>query len=1000
LFAKNNPVWGQLCLSAVLDDVIKNSRIQCLTPFTTFSRTAPCAILVLVFPRDKWAKVDEILDGALDRRAEERSRWLDGACEGDAALKAEVERMLELAERDDDLLRPHGAMEGPVWDEVAGELLSDTVEDSLEAGTRLGPYEVVGLLGRGGMGKVYRARHPGLDREVAVKALSAGFKDHPSSLRRFEREAKLLASLNHPNIASVYDLIEVDEKPYLILELVEGDTLQQRIARGRMSLDDVIDFSVQLVDALEEAHGKGVIHRDLKPSNVKLSEAGRVKVLDFGLAKAHGATREAEKPHATTQSGIVLGTPGYMSPEQARGQTVDKRADIWAFGCLLYEMLSGERAFGGETSSDAIASVLRDEVEWKHLPVSTPPELLRLLRRCLQKDPKNRFQDIGDARVELAELTSGAYAATAQESPSLRWKATAVAALLLLVVVLAYVLIPPPKTVPRFTHPVQVTSDVGREDFPSWSPDGRTLAYAAIQGSNWDVYVTQVDGGQPLNRTSDHEGTDFAPGWSPDGAQIAFRSARDGGGIYAMSPLSGSPRKLVDRFDAVFSIASPLWTSDGAKLAYVVVSGEPGVAQLVEFLDLSTGQTERLSLPGRWNCRCEFAFSPDGRFIAYVDAQEPAAQVTQLWVMPLPDGEAVRISDGRTRDWSPTWSSDGDAVFFLSNRGGSMDLWYQPIKDDGSPDGPPEAATVGIGMQRATFSRDGTKLAYSKGRRVGNLFRIPVLEGRLATWSDAEQLTFDQARVEFVDVSPDGSRVVVSSDRSGNPDLWSMPAVGGELQQLTDDPTPDWLPAFSPDGSEIAFYAYRSGNRDLWIVPSTGGQARQVTRDEGSDSSPGWSRDGKRLLFYSNRSGSWDLWSTATDGTEVEQLTEGMATDRFPRMSPDGEWILYSTSREGEAGLWLMPVTEGSERRLTEAIAYYPAWSPDGRWVYFTPSRRPDDNLWSVSVDGGEPSPVSDFKGKRGRLGRSALAVDGDWIYFTWEEDLGDIWVMDVEVNP
>ena len=344
-----------------------------------------------MFPQDKWTKIDEILDGALDQPAEERSRWLDAACEGDTALKAEVERMLELAERDDDLLRPQGALVGPVWDEVAGELLAEASEDdALEEGTRLGPYEVVELLGRGGMGKVYRARHPNLGREVAVKALSGAFKDKPSSLRRFEREAKLLASLNHPNIASVYDLIEVDDKPYLILELVEGDTLQQRIARGRLSLDDAVAIAVQLVNALEEAHGKGVIHRDLKPSNVKLTEAGRVKVLDFGLAKAHGASRGAAKPHATTQSGIVLGTPGYMSPEQARGQAADKRADIWAFGCLLYEMLSGERAFKGETSSDAIASVLRDDVEWKHLPVSTPPELLRLIRRCLQKEsPKS-----------------------------------------------------------------------------------------------------------------------------------------------------------------------------------------------------------------------------------------------------------------------------------------------------------------------------------------------------------------------------------------------------------------------------------------------------------------------------------------------------------------------------------------------------------------------------------------------------------------------------------
>lgn len=353
---------------------------------------------------DRWMEVDRLFAAALEQPRDQRGRWLEVACADDAELRKEVSRLLELSEGEDDELRSGGAMRGPLGDEVARDL------ERLSVGERVGNYEITGILGSGGMGTVYRGQHPTLGREVAIKAVAQSFTSGPG-LRRFEREAKLLASLNHPNVALVYDFLVSGDRPYLILELIEGQSLEDRLSRGALHIGEAIRIALQLAEAIQEAHEKGIVHRDLKPANIKINPEGRVKVLDFGLAKLaapdvdHHAETRVRTGTALTQTGIVLGTPGYMSPEQARGEPVDGRTDTWAFGCIFYEMLTGEKAFRGNSASEAIASILRDEIDWDRLPSSSPPGLRRLLRRCLMKDPGDRLQDIGDARIELAKLS-------------------------------------------------------------------------------------------------------------------------------------------------------------------------------------------------------------------------------------------------------------------------------------------------------------------------------------------------------------------------------------------------------------------------------------------------------------------------------------------------------------------------------------------------------------------------------------------------------------------
>ncbi len=425
-------------------------------------------------------------------------------------------------------------------------------------------------------------------------------------------------------------------------------------------------------------------------------------------------------------------------------------------------------------------------------------------------------------------------------------------------------------------------------------------------------------------------------------------------------------------------------------LAYPVREGDEN---FVEILSLRGGETQRVPLPGQGVGRFDLGWSPDERVVAYVDADGRGYETGQLLVLRVSDGEVFEVTDGRTKVWNPAWSGDGRTLYYVSNRGGSMDLWGQPMTEDGRPAEDPQPLTAGLVIRSVAFYRDETKLAYSKGRPLANLWRVPILADRPATWDDAEQLTFDQAYIDSVDVSPNGQRLLFNSDRSGNHDLWIMPVEGGEMQQLTTEPMPDWAPIWSSNGEDIAFYSLRSGNRDIWVMPVSGGAARQVTHDETQDTFPAWSPDGRELAFESVQEGNQDIWVIPVEGVEARRLTEHPGRDRFPQWSPDGKWLVFGSNRTGEYHLWRLPTTGGEPEQLSKGVGGYPRWSLDGKWVYF-----PDfqSHIWEISLEEGTERPVTDLLGKRLTMGPTTLATDGEYVYFSWWEDLGDIWVMDV----
>ena len=871
-------------------------------------------------------------------------------------------------------------------------------------GRTLSHYKVLEEISRGGMGVVYKAIDLKLNREVALKVLPPELVSDPERKRRFVQEAQAAAALKHPNIGVVYEIDDEDGVDFIAMELIEGESLADIAKHGPLPVERVLRIGVQVVEGLAHAHEGGIVHRDVKPGNILMDKDGHIKIIDFGLAKLLERVKSADSDietaiRAHTQSGQVMGTVAYMSPEQARAQHVDHRSDLFSFGIVLFELLTGKLPFQGESGVETLNLILKAPAP----PVPGDPELQRIVHRCLDKEADDRYQTAKDLLSELrrfsrhsdSQLTAAAPAEPVNRGPD---GARVVIGMGVLAALFAGGLFLLPRVdttfkAPRLLNPRQITFDAGAEYNPSASEDGGLAAYTSSRSGSPDIWVTQLGGGESVNRTSDHQPDDFSPTVSPDGSQIAFLSLRDGGtGTFVMPTLAGRPRKVADS-GPTFFYSRAQWSRDGARLSYVVSDAD---TFYVETRTLPNGVPSRVVLAGRRQGRFDLSWSPDERFVAYVDAPGYDAQVTQLWLLRLEDSEVVPLTDGRANDWTPSWSPDGRAIYFVSNRAGSSDLWVQRIDRDGKLVGEAEALTSGVGMRSASLSADGTKLVYAQGREITNLWRVPFRSDRPTNWSDAEQLTFDQSAIECVDLSPDRTRLAFSSDRGGHHNIWTMPAEGGPMEQLTFDVMPNWCPMYSPDGTELLVYSFRGESRDIWIIPATEGLPKQISHQPGDTMSPTWSPDGTRIVFYSNEGGHADIWTMSVEGDDVRQITNDASPDEFPIWSPDGEWLLFGSRRDanGQNRIWRVPSNGGTPAPVTDVNGSGPRYSVDGSRIYFRDGERLRF-VEHVFADGSERT-IADFSGKRGALSTKALATDDQYLYFGWIEDLGDIWVMDV----
>ena len=814
----------------------------------------------------------------------------------------------------------------------------------LLAGTPLGPYKIIAPLGAGGMGEVYRARDTRLGRDVAIKALPAAFAQDPERLARFEREAKLLASLSHPNIAGIHGLQEVAGARYLVLEFVEGETLAAHIARGPLPVREAIEICGQIAAGVEAAHERGVVHRDLKPGNIMLTPSGAVKVLDFGLAKANGPGLRDSDPDlsasptltlaAATSAGVVLGTAAYMSPEQARGKSVDRRTDVWSFGCILYECLTGRQAFQGDTVSDLIARILEREPDWDALPPATPPRIVGLLRRCLTKDPVQRLRDIGEARIALTALRADEGRtdpdARADRRAAPRWIVPALVAALAVAVTSALLLairpshpggplrrfrVAIPGLTMKFLRPMALTRD------------GQWLAYEA----NDRIWARRLDRSEAVEVPGSIHGR--SPFWSWDETTLCFAASKK---LWSFTPGGDEPRELCDIPESG-EIVGGAWSADGRIVLAVWRGG---------LYELPAGGGEvRQSLPID-SSTVDFhgpSFLPDGHTLL-------------LLVHDKRDRNAVAIVEGnpprlkRVYD-APRWvsvsySSTGHLLGSAVDAGPGSEIWAVPFSV-GSKSTSGTEFRVMTGAGSASASSDGLLVA---------LVGAPSPMGQLV-WlrrdGSVERIGEPQQGITGPSLSPDGKRVAYAAEHDGNSDVWVQDLERGTKTRLTSSPLQEEHPSWSPDGARL-FYASEGdvGHASIVAIASDGSGSPDTVAH---GYQPVVSPDGRTLAFIEDRKGRGDLWVlTLGAGGVAKPFLATAADENGPAFSPDGRWMAYSSDETGRSEVYLRRFPEGdAPAQVSVGGGSWPRWTRRGDGICYAKQ----DTLMLVPVGAG-PRPA------------------------------------------
>jgi len=956
---------------------------------------------------ERWEQIGELYERARELDPDERAIFLDRACAGDDELRGEVESLIDVQSSISDFI------EAPALKDAAELLTAET--PGLLVGKQLGHYRILSFIGAGGMGEVYAAQDSRLGRKVAIKLLPSGVARSEDRLRRFAQEARVVGAINHPNILTIHDVGTHQDAPYIVSELLEGETLRERLKRGPLTPLRAVETALQIARGLTAAHERGIVHRDLKPENLFITNDERIKVLDFGLAKLMqpiGAESNGQEFSVFRSTpGMVMGTVGYMAPEQLRGEEADHRADIFAFGVILYEMLAGERPFKADSAAGTMAAIL--EREAPQLPGSSGdqlPELERIIRRCLEKRPENRFQSAGDLGFALEGLTSRNLSASWRIQSDgiasgrledgmptvplhfrrggmgwMGWAGWIVAAVLLISTIgLTIAYFRRPTAVSRI---VPFTSFPGIKSSPVFSPDGNQIAFFWDGGEVEEpgIFVKLIDSGMPL-RIATLPGGSWGGGlslvWSPDGRQIAFSRRGAEGGIFAIPALGGPERKLTDL------AGSFTWSPDGKALA-VASTAAPQTPFSIFMVSIETGEKRRLTNPlaGSFG-DVSPSFSPDGETLAFI--RSPNFLVGDIHLIRISNGEPVRLtSDNLQLEEGLAWTADGREIIYSSPRGGLPSLWRIPVHG-GNP-----KRLIGIGEYafNPSTSRPGGRMAYVYRRIDRNIWRIPG-PGSPSGDSGPVKLiasTRDDLSPQY---SPDGKRIVFVSDRTGSREIWVSDSDGQNAVQLTDfggshTGTPRW----SPDGSLIAFDSRPEGQSEIYLISPQGGRPRRLTTENSDDVLPSWSHDGQWVYFASNRGGNWQVWKKPAGGGQAVQITKNGGYQALE--SSDGRY-LYFVKRE--PGIWRKDVRAGEETLVLEQ-ARYGQWALLKDGICFIGSQ--DSQRHSIEFFNFASGKVSQLTSLRKTTNTSggpnlAASADGRWILY-WQADQIDNDIMLVE---
>ena len=821
-------------------------------------------------------------------------------------------------------------------------------------GKTLSHYKVIEKIGQGGMGEVYRAEDTNLSREVAIKVLPEQFTQDPQRLARFEREAKLLASLNHPNIAAIHSFEHADEIHFLVLELVPGDTLQERVAKGPLPVEEALEVYRQIAEGVEAAHEKGVIHRDLKPANVKVTPEGKVKILDFGLAKAFeeeiSPADISQSPTLTeemTRAGVILGTAAYMSPEQARGKVVDKRTDIFAFGSVLFELLTGKRAFEGETVTDTLAKVLEGEPDWKALPGVLPSTIRFLVSRCLQKDPGRRLQHIDGARILIEEALTGASDASAIGLASTvqpgRWRRTITLGVVALAGVAIGVVLwslissvpPTPRSLRKFviTPPPSAPLVDNPGNDLALSPDGTKVIY---RSSGNQLYLHSLDelGDRPIPGTENSRGGPF---FSPDGESLAFFAA---GKLKKVSVMGGPPITL---YNAVATGRTGSW---GADDTIVFSAGAEGGSGLYRVSSVG-GEPELLATPNVDQGESRYIHPhilPDGENVLFSIRYSPGTPY-QIAVLSLETKEQkTLLANARQAHYLPT----GHLVYESGGTGNLMAVPFDVTRLEVTGDPTPVlegVRQIGGGSVDYALSAEGTLVYVPSGETVASSLVWVDREG-------TERLVTQEKRgYSSPHISPDGKRVALQTfEESGNRHVWIYDFDGDSFSRLTFEGR-NGSPIWSPDGKWIMFQASEAGVRSLTRqLADRSGSVERLTTSPINQMPSSWSPDGRVLaLTLQHPTGDTDIaLFSLEDDSEPQPFIQSPTWECCPMFSPDGQWLAYVSEETGQLHVYVRPYPEPDVKFLVseEEGGGEPVWSPDGSELFY----RSGDKMMVVSI--------------------------------------------------
>jgi eukaryotic-like serine/threonine-protein kinase len=919
--------------------------------------------------RQRWQQLEEIFQAALELSPEARATFLDQACDGNQSLRQEAARLLSSFEESTDFIESPAfssfiAQSTSIGDSQTGPL-SEGYRDPLEwqAGVAVGrtieQYDVLSLLGAGGMGEVYLAHDRNLDRKVALKLLPAHFTKNPELVRRFGAEARSASSLNHPNIITIHEIGQVEETYFIATEFIEGETLRQKMRRGAVSLNEVLEIAIQITRALSAAHEAGIVHRDIKPENVMIRPDGLVKVLDFGLAKLATAIEHGQDSTPShTPSGpqtdfrLLMGTPGYLSPEQVRAEPIDHRTDIFSLGIVLFELVARRRPFVGGSAASTLDAILTEEPD-PLADLAIPAELDTIIWRTLRKDREQRYQTAADLRCDLEDIRVGLERAPSNNghgserhpgwSTSIR-RAWQIGVALLLFSILAvgmwFAMRPPAvpgRTAPNWVNAQnrQFTDRRDSEFFPSFAPDGESLVYSGRTAGNWDLYWQPLGSRKPVNLTNSPE-TESQPAYSPDGRLIAF--SRTPGGIYIMEADGRNPQKLTNEG------YGPSWSPDGKELVVSDTSAVNPDARPIGpsglwIVDLNTRTRRRLTggdaVQPKW--------SPHGHRIAFWLTHRGGER--DVATISVEGGEPVLVTNDEDTDWNPVWSPDGEYLYWASDRGGSMNFWRVGINEKtGEVLGEPEPVLTPSRYSRhLDFSRDGKRMAYVQTERESNVQRVDFDPATERLKGDPVWVT--QGGKELYSPQRFGEKYLVRAQNRNQEDLFIIGGDGATSLQLTNDKFKERQPLISPDGLRASFDSGRSGRWEIWIINTDGTGLQQVTMSSspaGQDVFCGvWSPDSTRLVVGQTRGAPFIIDLKRGMNEQVPEALPKLeiATGDFMpwSWSPDGAsiagWIRSGAARE--SGIFIYSLATRSYRRVSP-IGQEPVWLSDSRRLLFT----------------------------------------------------------------